>query len=165
VPAKKQDFDLALARAALAGGVPVLGICYGMQLLALAEGGHLYQHLPDDRPGCRPHAGGVVHDVRVRAGTRLATLLGVASLPTVSRHHQGVAALGPAWTASASDEEGLVEAIERARHPFALGVQWHPELSAPDSPHARLFGGLVEAARERAHERIPEDVPRASVAP
>jgi putative glutamine amidotransferase len=146
VPAAKQDFDLALARAALAAGLPTLGICYGMQLLALAEGGKLHQHLPEDRPDCQIHSGGVRHAVRLRARTKLAACAGVASLEVVSRHHQAVAAVGPEWEVAGVDAEELIEAIERRGHPFALGVQWHPELSS-EPEHARLFRGLVEAAR------------------
>jgi len=153
VPSRKQDFDLALARRALAGGVPTLGVCYGMQLLSLAEGGTLFQHLPEDRPGAQPHAGGVLHAVTVLASTRLRALLGVPALDVVSRHHQAVASVGPGWIVSAVDSEELIEAVERSEHPFALGVQWHPELSS-DLAHARLFGGLVEAARARAAARM-----------
>ena len=152
VPSRKQDFDLALARRALEAGLPTLGICYGMQLLALAEGGTLHQHLPDDRPGAQPHSGGVQHAVTVLASTRLGTLLGVPTLEVVSRHHQAVASVGAGWIVSAVDGEELIEAVERREHPFALGVQWHPELSG-DLAHARLFTGLVEAARARAAAR------------
>lgn len=152
VPARKQDFDLALARCALAGGLPTLGICYGMQLLALAEGGTLHQHLPDERPGCQPHSGGVRHEVRLLARTKLRELAGVPSLEVISRHHQAVASLGPTWHVAGIDAEDLIEAIERPEHPFAVGVQWHPELSS-ESPHLRLFQGLVEAARGRAEAR------------
>jgi putative glutamine amidotransferase len=153
VPARKQDFDLALARRALAAGLPTLGICYGMQLLALAEGGTLHQHLPDDRPGAQPHAGGVRHEVRVLARTRLRTLTGVPALEVVSRHHQAVATVGPRWLVSGVDSEDLIEAIERRDHPFALGVQWHPELSTTPE-QARLFAGLVEAARLSGNTRL-----------
>jgi putative glutamine amidotransferase len=152
VPGRKQDFDLALARSALAGGVPVLGICYGMQLLALAEGGTLLQHLPDDRPGAQPHAGGVQHGVRVLASTKLRAVVGVPTLDVVSRHHQAVAAVGAGWAVAGVDGEDLIEAIERPGHPFALGVQWHPELAGDDA-QARLFTALVEAARARARGR------------
>jgi putative glutamine amidotransferase len=152
VPARKQDLDLALARRALAAGVPTLGICYGMQLLALAEGGTLHQHLPDDRPGAQPHAGGVRHAVRVLAHTRLRALTGLATLEVVSRHHQAVASAGARWLVSGLDAEDLIEAIEHREHAFALGVQWHPELST-DPAQARLFAGLVEAAREHALTR------------
>ena len=151
VPTRKQDFDLALARRALAAGLPTLGICYGMQLMALSEGGSLHQHLPDDRPGGQPHAGGVRHEVKLLAHTKLRTLAGVPSLEVVSRHHQAIAGVGPRWIVSAVDAEDLIEGIERREHPFALGVQWHPELST-DPSHARLFSGLVEAAREHAGE-------------
>ena len=129
-PTAKQDFDVELARVALARGVPLLAVCYGMQLVALAEGAaELLQHLPDDRPGGAPHAGGVEHDVRVAPDSRLASLLEVEHLPVVSRHHQALDRVRAPWRVAAVDAEGLVEAIERADHPFAVGVQWHPELA------------------------------------
>lgn len=145
-PGPKQDFDFLLARRCVERAIPVLGVCYGMQVLGLAEGGDLFQHLPEDRPGTRTHSGGVEHDVEVQAGTKLARLLGVERLPVLSRHHQALSAVRPPWSVCAADDEGLVEAIERADHPFAVGVQWHPELSYEGSPHDRLFRGLVGAA-------------------
>ena len=154
VPALKQDFDLALARRALSEGLPTLGICYGMQLLALADGGTLHQHLPEDRPGCQEHSGGTRHRVELEAGTKLRACLGVGSLVVVSRHHQAVAEVGPRWRISAADEEGLIEAIEQREHPFALGVQWHPELSPANDPPARVFSALIEAASTHARSRI-----------
>jgi len=152
VPTRKQDFDIALARHACATGLPVLGICYGMQCLALADGGRLHQHLPDDRPGNRAHSGGVRHGVGLAPGTKLRALAGVGELEVISRHHQAVAATGPSWHVAAEDDQGLIEAIELPGHDFALGVQWHPELSG-DPAHARLFQGLVDAARRRAEAR------------
>jgi putative glutamine amidotransferase len=146
VPTEKQDLDVELARAAIELGRPVLGICYGMQLLALVEGGSFYQHLPEDLPGSRDHSGGVVHEVELRPETKLARALRVDRLDVVSRHHQAVAALGPKWRTAAVDDQGLIEGIERADHPFALGVQWHPELAQPGSPDERLFEALIEAA-------------------
>ena len=77
VPGEKQDFDVTLARAALERDLPVLGICYGMQLLALVGGGDLHQHLPEDRPGARQHSGSVRHPVRAEAGTKLVAILGL----------------------------------------------------------------------------------------
>jgi putative glutamine amidotransferase len=149
VPAAKQDFDFELARAALEIELPTLGICYGMQLLALVGGGALHQHLPDDRPGSRVHSGGVHHDVVLEPSSKLARLVEVERLDVVSRHHQAVASVGGAWRASAFDDQGLIEAIEHARHPFALGVQWHPELAPEGSAHDRLFRALVHAAAAR----------------
>lgn len=150
VPTAKQDFDVELARTALELGLPTLGICYGMQLLALVEGGALHQHLPDDRPGRAPHSGGVVHAVELAPTARLRGLLECEQLDVVSRHHQAVRSLGARWSVAASDPEGLIEAIERSEHPFAFGVQWHPELSAEGGANDRLFRAFVFAAGVRA---------------
>lgn len=151
VPTRKQDFDFALARSALATGLPTLGICYGMQLLGLAGGATLLQHLPDDRPGSQPHTDRVSHPVELVPGSALQALTGTSRLDVVSHHHQALGSVGPGWQVSAHDDEGLIEGIERATG-FALGVQWHPELS--DEPgHARIFEGLVAQARLHALRR------------
>ncbi len=151
VPSAKQDFDWALARAALETGLPVLGICYGMQLLALVEGGSLLQHLPEDRPGAGPHGGSlnggaVRHAVLAEPGTQLAELLGLEPVEIESRHHQAVGAVAAPWRVCARDGEGLIEAIERPGESFALGVQWHPDLQIDSSEARALFGALVQAA-------------------
>jgi putative glutamine amidotransferase len=145
-PPEKQDFDFLLARAAIARRMPVLGICYGMQLLGLAEGARLIQHLPEEWPGRQEHRGGARHGVRPVEDTRLARLMREREVECVSRHHQALADVAPPWRVAARDAEGLVEAIERDEHPFAIGVQWHPELAPEGSPHDRLFQGLVGAA-------------------
>ena len=145
---------MLLARAALEQRMPVLGICYGMQLLALVEGGSLHQHLPEDLPGRQDHRGGAVHGVAFSPASKLARLVGVEHLDVVSRHHQAVASVGPTWTVSARDDEGLIEAIERQDLPFALGVQWHPELAPEGTPHDRLFRGLIGAAGVAAARRM-----------
>ena len=146
-PGPKQDFDLELARLAIDRGVPVLGICYGMQLLGVAEGATILQHLPEDRPGCQAHADGAIHDVVIELSTKLGGLVNIESLAVVSRHHQALEDAPTGWRVAARDTEGLVEAIEHPLHPFALGVQWHPELS-PGTAHDALFKGLVAAACE-----------------
>jgi putative glutamine amidotransferase len=165
VPTAKQDFDVALAKAALGRATPVLGVCYGMQLLALVDGGTLFQHLPDDRPGTQEHLGGAVHPVRVAPTTKLAGILGVESVDVISRHHQAVAGVGPDWRVGASDDEGLIEAIEHRAHPFAVGVQWHPELSGAGLPggtvHDELFRALVGAARSHRGARTTGTAPGA----
>lgn len=158
-PAAKQDFDVTLAKRALDQDIPVLGICYGMQLLGILAGAPLLQHLPDDRPGARvrhsadpgagPGGGGPVrHDVILEPGTLTAKALGgAARLACQSAHHQAITDPGGDWRVSARDDDGLVEAIESRAHRFAVGVQWHPEREEAETPHLGLFRALVEAAR------------------
>jgi putative glutamine amidotransferase len=153
-PAAKQDFDFLLARAVVSMQLPVLGICYGMQLLGVAEGCGFYQHIPEDRPGAQNHSGGVVHSVRCEGGSRFSKLVREPELQVVSRHHQALASVTGPWSVAARDEQGLIEAIERAGHPYAFGVQWHPELSPEGSPHDRLFQGLIGAAAMRATRKL-----------
>jgi len=143
----KQRFDLALTRMALDRDLPVLGICYGMQCLGLAGGATLWQDLPEQRPGDLEHAGSAVHEVRAAEGTKLGRIMGLDPVPVVSRHHQALRTVPPPWIVSSVDEEGLVEAIEQPGRSFAIGIQWHPELSPGESVHEVLFEALVEAAR------------------
>lgn len=151
-PAAKQDFDVTLARRALDRDMPVLGICYGMQLLGIIAGGGLLQHLPEDRPGARvchrgDPPGTVRHDVTVESGSLVGKALGdVGRLACCSSHHQAVTEPGAGWRVSARDDEGLVEAIESASHRFAVGVQWHPEREEGQTPHQGLFRALLAAA-------------------
>jgi putative glutamine amidotransferase len=150
---ERTDFELELLRLALARDLPLLGVCGGMQLLAVARGGTLYQDLSTDlglggheqpAPKDRPS-----HAVRVEAGSRLAGLVGAAPLPVNSTHHQAVREPGAGVTVSARAEDGLIEAIELHDRRFALGVQWHPESAIRHEPrHAALYAGLVAAARE-----------------
>jgi putative glutamine amidotransferase len=144
--------ELGLLRAALAAGLPVLGVCGGMQLLAVARGGTLCQDLvaeaglsgheqpaPKDVPS---------HPVAVAEGTRLAALVGAGTLLVNSTHHQAVRVPGEGVLVSARAPDGVVEAIELAGPAFALGVQWHPEAVARyEARHAALYLGLVAAAR------------------
>jgi putative glutamine amidotransferase len=145
----QQAFDAALIHAALERGIPFLGICWGMQLLAHALGGTLHHHLPLDLPSAQPHkaaSGDLEHGLRVEPGSRLAGLLGAELDRVNSRHHQAVADPGPALRVSARADDGVVEALERPDAPFCVGVQWHPERMHASQRRA-LFGGFVAACR------------------
>jgi len=146
VPEAQLAADSAVLAAALARELPVLGICYGMQLLALAHGGSLHYHLPSDVPEARchrPEDPDARHPVRVAPGTRLAECLGTDACDVNSRHHQGVADPGR-LRVSATADDGVVEGVEAREHPFCIGVQWHPETLDRDH-RARLFGSFVAA--------------------
>ncbi len=132
-------FELALARAAIERGTPLLGICRGAQALNVACGGTLHQHLAGHRqsdPGCR-----VSHEVEILEGTRLAGLIGPGLLAVNSFHHQAVDRLGSGLRVAAHAGDGTVEAIEAAAG-FVIGVQWHAEALAD----GRLFAALADAA-------------------
>ncbi len=139
--------DRAVLAAAVARGLPLLGICYGMQLLALVRGGALHFHLPDDLPRAGPHQrarGDARHPISLEPGSLLARLLGAERAVVNSSHHQAVSDPGPRLRVSARADDGVIEAIEDPEAPFCLGVQWHPERM--DEAHRRaIFGGLVAA--------------------
>ena len=144
---ERDAFELALATRALERDIPVLGICRGMQVMNVAAGGTLHQHLPElvghDSHRVTP---GVFadHDVRLDEGSLAARAAGERIHATKSHHHQGIDALGEGFVVtgwSATDE--LPEAIERPGRRFALGVQWHPEADET----SRLIASLVNEAR------------------
>jgi len=135
-----------LLEAALARDMPVLAVCRGSQVLNVALGGDLVQHLPDlvgDEK--HKHTPGTFadHDVRLESGSRVGALLGERA-PVKSHHHQGFGRLGKGLTEAAWADDGTLEAVEDRSRRFAVGVLWHPE--AGDD--ARLFEELVRQAEE-----------------
>lgn len=136
--------ELALLRAALERDVPVLAVCRGFQLLNVARGGDLQQHLPDvvgDEKHKHTPGAFADHEVEIAAGSRLAALVG-GRAPVKSHHHQGVGRVGAGLVETAWAEDGTLEAVEDPSRRFALGVLWHPE----EGEDAALFRALVEAA-------------------
>jgi gamma-glutamyl-gamma-aminobutyrate hydrolase PuuD len=150
---ERDSAEFALLAAAASLQLPVLGICRGMQVINVARGGSLHQHLPGvvGHDGHAPTPGAFgQHEVRVPPGSRLSQVLGgegERTLTAPTHHHQGVDRLGKGLTATAWAEDGTIEAFETdPAGPFLLAVQWHPEAGADLS----LFRALVAAAREHA---------------
>ncbi len=146
---RRTEAELALLRGAIERDMPVLGICGGQQLLAVALGGSLIQHIPDsvpdalahEQPNPRHEAG---HAVRVEPGTLLARIVGTGAMQVNSSHHQAVRDPGRGRV-NALAGDGVVEGIEDPAARFCLGVQWHPEFGI-DPGDRRLFQALVSAA-------------------
>ena len=145
VAPERDRAELALLQGALARDLPVLAVCRGSQVMNVALGGDLVQHLPevvgDEK---HKHTAGEFadHDVDLEPGTRLAAVLGDHA-PVKSHHHQGFGRLGGGLREAARAEDGTLEAIEDPERRFALGVLWHPE----EAEDLRLFEALVEEAR------------------
>ena len=150
--------ELAYARLAVERDLPVLGICRGLQVLAVAFGGALWQDIPTQVDGAIKHrqeapADYPTHPVVIEPGTRLHALLGTPRQVN-SRHHQGVKRVPPGWVASAHSPDGVIEAMEHPGRTFVLSVQWHPE-NFEGRPYSfdPLFDAFVEAARRRIDNR------------
>jgi putative glutamine amidotransferase len=147
--------ELALARWALAEGLPLLAICRGIQVLNVAAGGTLVQDIPTQVHDALSHSSvagrpmdTVAHTVEVAADSRLAALVGAGELGVNSAHHQAAKAVGARLAITARAPDGIIEGLEAPDHPFCLGVQWHPEAMAESRPvMRRLFEGLARAAQ------------------
>jgi putative glutamine amidotransferase len=152
--AGRTEFELAATREALRRDMPVLGICGGQQLLAVAFGGTLIQHIPDsvegalqhEQPNPRTEPG---HEVAVAPGTLLARVVGGRTRMAVnSAHHQAVDRPGEGAVVNARAPDGVVEGVEHPGYRFALGVQWHPEY-AVDPADPLILRAFVDACRAR----------------
>ncbi|GIH74866.1 gamma-glutamyl-gamma-aminobutyrate hydrolase family protein [Planobispora longispora] len=139
----RDDAELGLVRGALDAGLPLLGVCRGLQVLNTVLGGTLHQHVPDVvGHGAHAPAPGRFGrmPVRLAPGSRVAKILGAGTADVAHYHHQAIDRPGEGLTVTAHAEDGTVEAAELEGHPFALGVQWHPE--ADDE--CALFAALVD---------------------
>lgn len=151
--ADRDAWELALFRAAERRRMPVLAICRGLQLVNVARGGTLQQHLPESLGTERYRLGGGVfaeNDIEVAEDTALAEVLGAGEVRVHSYHHQGIDRLGDGLVPAARSEDGLVQAFVDTAAGHVVGIQWHPEENAEDR---RLFADLVSQARAFAAQR------------
>jgi putative glutamine amidotransferase len=149
----RDTFEIALAKLALMRGIPVLGICRGMQILAVVTGGKLISHVPDVFGDAIDHRLNhprrpIPHEIEIVAESRLAELLGATEMNIVSWHHQAVETYSEVWKLAARSSDGLIEALEHLDHPWAIALQWHPELSMEDLAHRRFFRSFVAACKK-----------------
>jgi putative glutamine amidotransferase len=152
---ERDDFEMALTRRAIERDIPFLGICRGMQVMNVAQGGTLIQHLPvvlGHEHHCRVPGTfiGADHPVHLESGSHAANAAGGERTQTLSHHHQGIDRLGDELVITGwSDLDELPEAIEVPENRFALGVQWHPEADET----SQVIAALVEEARQFARAR------------
>ena len=155
----RDDFEIALTRAAIAAGAPYLAICRGMQLLNVAMGGTLIQDIPSEVPGALQHTVpeprfAIAHEVWVATDSRLSKLLADQmedgeTCHVNSRHHQSVQRVASGFEVTATSPDGVVEAMEKPGDGFCVAVQWHPENFWRTGEFRSLFEGFIEAANAR----------------
>lgn len=154
---RRQANDVSLAKYAREAGIPTLGICLGVQVMNVAAGGSLMQDIdsevdteiehvsePEDRAR---------HDVIVDEGTQLSGILRRSELNVNSSHHQAIRKVGDGLRVTAHAPDGIIEGLEDPKHPFYVGVQWHPEDMTGENSAASIFGAFVDAARRYAEEK------------
>jgi putative glutamine amidotransferase len=153
VDQERDEVELELLRLALQHKKPFLGICRGIQLINVGTGGTLYTDIRDQVPDAIKHDFSTgfprnhrAHFIEVNPESRLAKLIGSTSVTVNSLHHQCIKEIGSGIEPVAYTPDGLIEALEIRDHPFAIGVQWHPECLSDLEPMKRLFRYFVEAA-------------------
>jgi putative glutamine amidotransferase len=150
---ERDEFEIGMAEMASDRDTPTLAICRGLQVLNVARGGALHQHLPDvvGHAGHWPGEGEYAwHRVDLEAGSLIAGLVKVPTLKIASHHHQAIDRLGSGLTVVGKAEDGTIEAVEDKSLRYCVGVQWHPEVGDDLS----LFEGLVDAARQTIERQI-----------
>ncbi len=159
VDRERDRSELTLARRLLDEGArPLLCICRGLQVLNVAAGGTLHEHIPDirDEDIHRNEAGlWAMQEVHVESDSLIADVMGLTKLHTSSGHHQAVKDVGAGLRVVASAADGIIEALERPGHPWLIAVQWHPEVTAARDPSQQaLFDALVAKAREGKRDPV-----------
>ncbi len=161
IDSARDVLEIMLVEIARERGIPILGICRGMQVMNVAFGGSLYQdvylemtkgmvHDFHNGKGGRPLArNAIAHDVTISEGTLLSLIAGSSSIPVNSLHHQGIKKVGAGLRVSATAPDGLIEAVEIGGHPFGLGVEWHPE-ELGDAVSQKIFATFIAATKNKS---------------
>jgi len=154
---ERDSFEILMAKRVLTMEKPVLGICRGMQILNVAGGGTLVEHLPERFGTSVSHRGEdhqpVPHSVQLSRGSRLRQVTGKGDLPVMSLHHQALGDIADSWSVAARSSDDVVEAIEKPDHPWMIAVLWHPELSMEQEEQRRLVRSFIEAAAKHQSMR------------
>jgi putative glutamine amidotransferase len=150
---KRTAFEFAITKAAMAKKKPILGICGGEQLINVILGGTLVQHIPDSVPDALEHEQKnprtqASHSIAIKEGTLLHRITGTKKMSVNSSHHQAVATPGKDVIINCTAPDGVVEGIESTRHPFCLGVEWHPEYEV-DKGDTKIIQAFIRACRRR----------------
>lgn len=148
VNTERDRFEIALAKYCIQSKIRVLGVCRGAQILNVAAGGTLYEHLPDvvgeQILHRAPPRAPIKHDITVNKDSKLAAITQAHHFTCSSWHHQGIKELAPIFTPSAYAQDGIIEAFEHPSHPWLIGVQWHPEHAAATDPiQQRIFHQFI----------------------
>jgi putative glutamine amidotransferase len=157
ISVERDEMEIALSRMVVEQQFPTLCICRGAQVLNVALGGTLIEHIPDEAHPTVHHQSvydGEVrltqrHTIEVNPDSQLARLMDATELQLPSYHHQAIRKVAPSLRMVARAEDGIIEGVEHPDHPFLVGVQWHPEKSTDVSSQLRLFEALVQKASEK----------------
>ena len=155
VDPQRDATELTLARMVAGAALPTLCVCRGAQVLNVALGGTLVEHLPDEVGEAVVHRDSppnyIDHAIAVQVDSQLGAILGQAKIEAASWHHQAIRTVAPGLTVVATAPDGTIEAVERPEHPWLIAVQWHPEITASkDSVQQQLFDAFVAAACTQA---------------
>lgn len=146
--------EISLAKLVLATNIPILGICRGLEVLVVATGGSLIPHLPDEVGNVVVHRAdqlhSIEHGVYIAPNSHLAKILGTTEVKVMSWHHQAANTVPLEWNITARAADGVIEALEHKHHPWAIALQWHPELAINDPFHPRIFQAFVAASTKTA---------------
>ena len=163
VDAERDSTEIELTKNIVEMQLPMLNICRGVQVLNVALGGSLIEHLPDEvgeeiihRLPIRSAAS---HEVEIEPGSQLAQILAQTEVTAASWHHQAIRQVAPGLRVVARAADGTIEAVEMPGHPWLIGVQWHPEMTAEqDSTQQRLFDALVQVAAQRRENKFKSEM-------